>query len=101
MRKKAKWSDGTPIKAQTFKYSWLRALAPETASEYAYQLWYIKNGRAYNSGKAKAEDVGIEVVDDYTLKVTLEAPTPYFLSLTSFQTLMPTPEHVIKKSWSR
>jgi oligopeptide transport system substrate-binding protein len=97
LRKTAKWSDGTPIDAETFKYSWLRALAPETAAEYAYQLWYIKNGQAYNTGKAKAEDVGIKVVDKYTLQVTLEAPTPYFISLISFQTYMPTPKHVIDK----
>jgi|YNPMSStandDraft_1061717.scaffolds.fasta_scaffold00020_78 oligopeptide transport system substrate-binding protein len=97
LRTNAVWSDGTPITAQTFKYSWLRALDPKTASEYAYQLYYIKNGEAYNAGKAKAEDVGIKVIDDYTIQVTLENPTPFFLSLTAFPTYMPVPMHVIQK----
>ncbi len=97
LRKNAKWSDNTPIDAQTFRYSWLRALAPETAAEYAYQLWYIKNAENYTNGKAKAEDVGIKVKDKYTLQVTLENPTPFFISLMSFQTYMPVPKHVIDK----
>ena len=50
----AKWSDGTPVTAEDFKYAWLRALAPETGSEYAYQLFYIKGAEEYNSGKGKA-----------------------------------------------
>lgn len=97
LRKDAKWSDGIPVTAKDFKYAWTRALAPETASPYAYQLWYIKNGEKYTEGKAKPEDLGIEVVDDYTLKVTLENPTPFFIGLTAFQTYMPTPKHVIDK----
>lgn len=85
----AKWSDGTPVTAEDFKYAWLRALAPETASEYAYQLFYIKGAEEYNSGKGKAEDVGITVVDEKTLKVELAKPAPQFLGLTAFQTLYP------------
>lgn len=97
LRTNAKWSDGTPIDAETFKYSWLRALAPETAAEYAYQFYYIKGAEAYNTGKGKVEDVAIKVVDKYTLQVTLENPTPFFISLISFQTYMPVPKHVIAK----
>ena len=85
----AKWSDGTPVTANDFKYAWLRALSPELASEYAYQLYYIKGAEAYNSGKGKAEDVAITVVDDKTLKVELTEPAPQFLGLTAFQTLYP------------
>src|SRR5665648_756988 len=48
----AKWSNGDAITAEDFKYSWLRALAPETASEYSYQLYYIKGAEDYNSKKA-------------------------------------------------
>ncbi|MCX7882993.1 MAG: peptide ABC transporter substrate-binding protein [Brevinematales bacterium] len=98
LRSNVVWSDGTPITAKTFKDSWLRALAPETAAEYAYQLYVIKNGEAYNAGKAKATDVGIKVIDDRTLQVTLENPTPYFLQLTAFPTYMPVPLHVIQKA---
>ena len=88
----SQWNDGTPVKASDFKFAWMRALDPANAAEYSYQLWYIKNGQAFTEGTAKAEDVGIEVIDDKTLKVTLEAPTPYFLSLTAFPTYFPVSE---------
>lgn len=85
----AKWSNGEPIKAQDFVFSWLRALAPETASEYAYQLFYVKGAEDYNSGSGKKEDVAIKALDDKTLQVTLEKPAPQFLGLTAFYTLYP------------
>ncbi|MGE5578234.1 MAG: peptide ABC transporter substrate-binding protein [Syntrophothermus sp.] len=86
----AKWSNGDPVTAYDFEYSWKRALAPETASEYAYQLYYIKNGEEYNTGKIKdANEVGVKAVDAKTLKVTLRAPTAYFLSLVAFPTYLP------------
>ncbi|MGE5529321.1 MAG: peptide ABC transporter substrate-binding protein [Patescibacteria group bacterium] len=91
------WSDGTPLTAQDFVYSWRRALSPELASEYAYQLYYIKNGAAYNGGKAKAEDVGVKALDKYTLRVDLEAPCSYFISLCSFHTLYPVKRSVVEK----
>lgn len=87
--RKTTWSNGDPITAEDFKYSWLRACAPETAGDYAYQLWYIKNAQAFTEGKCKAEDVGIKVKDPYTLEVTLEYTAPYFLEITAFDTLLP------------
>ena len=54
--KKTKWSDGSPLTAYDFEYAWKRALDPETASEYAYQLYYIKGGRNYNAGTGTRED---------------------------------------------
>ncbi len=93
----AKWSNGDAVTAHDFEYAWKRALAPETASEYAYQLYYIKNGQDYNEGKIKdAGAVGVKAVDDHTLRVVLEAPTPYFLSLTAFPTLLPVDQKVVK-----
>lgn len=89
LRKNAKWSNGDPITAKDFKAGWTRALAPETANEYAAMVYPIKNAKNFNSGKAKAEDLGIEVVDDYTLKVTLEAPLPYFESMVRIFTYLP------------
>ncbi|MGC7845671.1 peptide ABC transporter substrate-binding protein [Desulforudis sp. 1088] len=85
----AKWSNGEPVTAEDFKYAWLRALNPETAADYAYQLFYIKGAAEYNSGEGKAEDVAIKVVDPKTLEVTLKAPAPQFLGLTAFPTLFP------------
>jgi oligopeptide transport system substrate-binding protein len=110
LRKDAKWSDGKPVTAHDFEYAWKRALDPKTASQYAYQLYYLKNGEAYNNSadpkatnKATADQVGVKAVDDYTLDVTLESPTPYFLSLMSFPTYMPVRKDIVEKhpnSWA-
>jgi len=102
IRKDAKWSDGKPVVAGDFEYAWKRALNPEVAAEYAYQLFYIKNGAAYYNqekveGKvATAEDVGVKAIDDNTLEVTLEAPVPYFLSLAAFPTYFPVRKDIIE-----
>jgi len=110
LRKDAKWSDGKGVTAKDFEYAWKRALDPVTASDYAYQLYYLKNGQGYNESASAAKDktpgvatatkdqVGVKAVDDYTLKVTLNSPTPYFLELTAFPTYMPLREDVVSKS---
>lgn len=92
LRQDAKWSNGDPVTANDFEYAWKRVLDPNLtpASPYTYQLYYIKNAEAYNGGDIKdASEVGVKATDDYTLEVTLENPTPYFLSLMSFQTYFP------------
>lgn len=94
--KDAKWSNGEPVTAQDFEYAWKRVLNPETASDYAYQLYYLKNGEKYNTGEGTADEVGVKALDDKTLEVTLEAPTPYFLQLTAFYTLYPVNKAVVE-----
>lgn len=90
LRHNARWSNGDPVTARDFVDSWQRTLSPETASEYAYQLYYVKNGRLFNEGKlTDFSQVGVRAPDDFTLEVTLESPTPFFLDLCAFQTLMP------------
>ncbi len=92
LRENATWSNGDPVTAKDFAYAWERVLSPETtpASEYAYQLYYLKNGEAFNTGKIKDfSQVGVKVVDDKTLEVTLADPAPYWLGLTSFYTYYP------------
>jgi ABC-type oligopeptide transport system substrate-binding subunit len=91
------WSDGTPLTAHDFEYSWKRVLDRATASKYASFLFPIKNAEAFNAGKASRDDVGVRALDDLTLQVTLENPVPYFLNLTAFYTLMPVPRHVIER----
>lgn len=100
LRKDAKWSDGQPVTAKDFAYAWKRALEPDTAAEYAYQLYYIKNAEEYNDKENKTvkfEDVGIKVIDDHTIEVELEAPTPFFLKLTAFPTLAPVRQDIIEQ----
>lgn len=85
----SKWSNGDPVTANDFAFAWKWALTPENASEYASILYPIKGAEAYHSGTGSADDLGIKVVDDKTLEVTLEVPTPYFLELTAFKTFSP------------
>lgn len=92
-----KFADGSPIKASDVVFSWTRALDPENAFEYAYQLYYIKNGEAFNAGEASASDLGLRIIDDKTLEVTLERPTPFFVSLTGFVTYAVVSEDFVTK----
>ncbi len=90
----AKWSNGDAVVAGDFEYAWKHVLDPETAADYAYQLYYLKNGEAYNSGDGTADEVGVKALDAKTLQVVLEAPTPYFLQLTAFGSYYPVNEKV-------
>lgn len=102
LRKNAKWSNGDPITAPDFIYSWTRLLKPDTASEYAYQGFYIKNGRAFNEGKiTDAQQLGLKAVDPYTLVVQLENPTPFFLSLLFHHSLYPVHKSTVEKFGNR
>lgn len=94
--REAKWSNGDPVTAHDFEYAWKRALDPKLASEYAYQLYYIKNAEKVNKGTAKPEELGVKVLDDRTLEVTLENPTPFFLELTAFYTYYPVDKKVVE-----
>ncbi|RHW34968.1 peptide ABC transporter substrate-binding protein [Lysinibacillus yapensis] len=85
----ATWSNGDPVTAEDFAYAWTFALNPENASEYASILYPIKGAEAFNLGEGTEEDLGINVIDEKTLEVTLENPTPYFLELTAFKTYFP------------
>lgn len=150
-----KWSNGDPVTAKDFEFAWLRALDPNTASLYAFQLYYLKGGEAYNTverpgvyyvkdaygndtnevdhevvisdadkagldlnGKnedeiadavyekwleAKRAEVGVKAIDDTTLEVTLEKPTPYFTDLTAFYTLYPVNQKVVEENpdWAK
>ncbi|QSH93681.1 peptide ABC transporter substrate-binding protein [Treponema phagedenis] len=92
------WSDGTPITAQTVVDSWLRTLAPETASEYAYMVsMVVKGAEDYNTGKAPASAVAIRAVDEKTFEVTLNGPIPYVLDVMTHYAFNIFPMHAIKK----
>ena len=103
LRDDIKWSNGDPVTAEDFEYSWKRALDPEMASTYAYQFFYIKNGEAYNSGKVSRDDVAVRALDDKTLEVVLEQPAPYFLELTAFYSLFPVNQKVVEANsdWAK
>ena len=105
LRSNAIWSNGQPLTAGDFVYSWTRALDPKTASRYASQLYAIKNGEAFNQGTLQdASQLGLRAIDSHTLEVTLEQPVSYFLFLVSHTTYMPVPKAVVEKhgeEWTR
>jgi oligopeptide transport system substrate-binding protein len=92
------WSDGTPVTAEDFVYSFRRVLDPKKAAEYASILYPIKNAEAINSGKlASLEELGARAIDAKTLEVKLENPTGYFIELLTHYTAFGLPKHAIEK----
>lgn len=89
LRKDGVWTNGDPVTAKDFEFAWSQALNPDVASDYAYFLYFIKNAEKYFNGEVTWDEVGVKVVDDYTLEVTMEQPTSYALFLFSFGTLAP------------
>lgn len=75
----AKWSDGKPITAHDFVYSWRRLADPATGSEYGFAIWMVEGGKEINLKGADPETLGIKAIDDKTLEVRLVDPTAYFL----------------------
>ncbi|HVU07152.1 MAG TPA: peptide ABC transporter substrate-binding protein [Verrucomicrobiae bacterium] len=96
------WSTGEPITADDVVYSWIRTLAPATASDYAGQLFYVKNAEDFNAGKIKdASLVGIHALDNFTVQVELNAPTPFFLDICAMPMAYVVPRRAIEKYGDR
>jgi oligopeptide transport system substrate-binding protein len=98
LRSGLQWSDGTAMNANDFVYSWKRVLDPNTKSQYMPALYPIKGAQEAAEKGTGADSIGVEAVDDNTLKVTLVGPTPYFPLLTTTWTFFPVPKHVIDKA---
>ena len=93
----ARWSNGDPMTAGDFVYSWQRLLMPNLGAEYAYQLFIVKNAKAFNQGEIKDfAQVGVKALDDQTLQVELNAPTPYFLSLLTHYSTFPVHQKTVE-----
>lgn len=102
LRTNAVWSTGEPITTADVVWSWFRALNPATAGDYAGQLFYIKGAEDWYNGKAKdPSQVGIQALDDHTLRVELNAPLAFFPDLCAFPTLAVVPRAVIEKYGDR
>jgi len=119
LRRDARWSNGDPVIARDFVWSWKRILDPDTAADYVYLMFVIRNAQRYNEGlacaaesparqaelKAKGkfvepipfDQVGVTAIDDHTLRVELVAALPYFLDLTSFITFKPVHPPTVEK----
>jgi oligopeptide transport system substrate-binding protein len=81
LRRDSLWSNGDPVTAEDFVYSFRRSANPETASSSAVMLLPILNAREILAGELPVEELGVSLLDEYTLQVTLTGPTPYFLGL--------------------
>lgn len=97
LKENIKWSNGDEITAHDFKFSWLRVLNPEIASEYAYMLYYIEGAEEYNAGQVGPEKVAIKVVDDKTLEVTLKSDIKFFKAVLTHSIYLPSNEKFIKE----
>ena len=98
LRKGVKWSDGVEFTAQHVVDGWERLLSPETASEYAYFLFPIKNAKNYNAGKVKDfKEVGVKINDQGQVVVELERPMSYFPMLMTHHSTNPIRKDVVAK----
>jgi len=97
LRTGAVWSDGSPVTADDFVYSFQRVLDPATGSEYASMVYPVKNAEEVNTGKAKPEELGVKAIDAGTFEVTLKAPTSYFLEMLTHSATYPVNKASIEK----
>lgn len=105
LRDNAKWSDGTPVTAQDFVYSWQRLVDPKTTSPFAWfaALAGISNAQAIIDGKAAPDTLGVTAVDARTLRVQLDKPLPWFSNLTANFAFYPVQKANVEsgKEWTR
>jgi len=97
------WSDGQPVTAKDFVYSWQRLVDPATASDYGYFLDNIVlNAAAIQAGEKDKSELGITAIDDKTLEIQLEAPCAYFIEMCAFASLVPLREDVVEgnENWT-
>jgi oligopeptide transport system substrate-binding protein len=99
IRKDSKWTDGSPVTAKDFDYSFRRQLNPATKAPYASFLYdVIKNGEAYNTGKITDDStLGIKVIDDYTLQITTEHPAGYAPAIFAYSAALPANKGAVEK----
>ncbi|WP_349410255.1 peptide ABC transporter substrate-binding protein [Pseudalkalibacillus sp. SCS-8] len=98
LRDDVKWTNGDPVTAQDFEWAWKWVLDPKTDAQYAYQLFYVKNAEKAKNGDVSVDEVGVKALDEKTLEVTLENPTPYFEELTAFYTYFPVNSKIAKEN---
>src|SRR5919106_3843632 len=92
LRDDLKWTNGDPVTAGDYEYSWKRTISPDLAADYAYQFFGIVGAQEYNSCEkncdALADKVGVKAVDDRTLQVTLTSAQPWFIQQLAHHSFM-------------
>lgn len=102
--RQAQWSDGAPVTAEDFLYSWRRLLDPKQAASYAYYPYIIKNAEPINAGRMPGSALGVLARAPRTLEIHLEHPAPYLLEMLMHTCMMPLPRHVVEakgKHWTQ
>ena len=96
-----KWTNGDPVTAHDFEWSFKRQLDPATQASYAAFLYDLKNAEAFNTKKEgiTADDVGAKALDDLTLELTLEGPRGYFLTVLAYTAALPAHRGAVEKIW--
>ncbi len=101
IRKNARWSNGDALTAKDFEWSWWRALQPALGSQYVFMYFPIENAEAFFKQEiTDFSKVGIKALDDYTLQVRLNNPTPYFMQLLDHYSMFPVHRATIEK-WGK
>lgn len=105
IRTNAKWSDGKNVTAYDFEYTLKRAADPKTAASYSHMLNVIKNANKVLKGEIAVDELKVKAIDEYTLEIVLENPTPYFLEYISVSSpYFPVRKDIVEKygdEWSR
>lgn len=99
LRKDAKWSDGSPVTAKDFEYSWRRICDPAVASDALQGITdYVVGAQEYFEGTGKREDVKATAIDDYTFEVVLKNAAPFFPELVANDIYMPVKQDTVEKN---
>ena len=97
LRDGLKFSDGSPITAKDFVYSWRRGADPKTAAPYNYEFELLVNGKAITKSEMPVDKLGVKAIDDGTLQVSLVNPMPSFLQVLTLPIFFVVPEKTIEK----
>ncbi|SDZ25428.1 peptide ABC transporter substrate-binding protein [Bacillus sp. 166amftsu] len=101
LRKDAKWSNGDPVTAHDFVYSWKRAVNPDTGATYSYIMFDIKNAEKIHKKELPDTELGVKAIDAHTLEVELDNPVPYFVDLTVYPVFYPLNEKYIQSQGNK
>jgi oligopeptide transport system substrate-binding protein len=108
LRSGATWSNGDPVTAKDYEYAWKRAVSPELASDYSYQLFGIQGATEYNSCESNCDalrdKVMVNATDDQTLEVTLTSVQPWFIQQSAHSVFLPVHEATVEQfgeRWTR
>jgi ABC-type oligopeptide transport system substrate-binding subunit len=101
LRDDLKWTDGTPVTAEDYVYSWKRTVSPELAADYAYQFFGIVGAQEYNSCESNCnalrDKMGVRAVDERTLEVKLTSAQPWFVAQSAHHSFMAVPQKAVEQ----